>query len=530
MTDITLYDIPKKNPEINIWMAFPAMASFGMSSLGYMSIVKTLDMRPDYYVEKIFTDTKNTHLRPCDVDVMGFSVSFEIDFLGIFSILENFSIPLKGSKRDESFPLIFGGGPVLTANPEPYCEFFDFIIIGDAENIDINIIDVIKNNRNLSKKEILNILSKVEGIYVPSVTEFNEEKGVTLNNGESYAVRKLTYPLSKCITTPVLAEKSFFSNTYVIEIVRGCPQRCGFCIASYLNLPYRFCNCDEIIEKIDTGLKYTNKIALLGALITAHPQFEKICEHILKRKQEIPDLELSVSSLRADSISPVVIKTLVACGQKHSTIAIEAGSERLRKIINKNLTENQIFETVKTAYENGLKGLKIYAMIGLPTEMQEDIDEMISLAKRLKSSFKDFEFTFSFSTFVPKAHTPFQFCERESIKSLEKKYEYLKKEFHKLGVKIRTSSVKWDYWQALLSRGDRRLADYLIHVYKEGANLGAFKQSYKYFYDNNLLPHSDTYALKNHDTDEILAWDFIAITPEKKALIAEYKRLLPDIK
>ena len=106
----------------------------------------------------------------------------------------------------------------------------------------------------------------------------------------------------------------------------------------------------------------------------------------------------------------------------------------------------------------------------------------------------------------------------------------MKKEFHKLGVKIRTSSVKWDYWQALLSRGDRRLADYLIHVYKEGANLGAFKQSYKYFYDNNLLPHSDTYALKNHDTDEILAWDFIAITPEKKALIAEYKRLLPDIK
>ena len=133
-------------------------------------------------------------------------------------------------------------------------------------------------------------------------------------------------------------------------------------------------------------------------------------------------------------------------------------------------------------------------------------------------------------TFVPKAHTPFQFCERESTKILEKKYEYLKKEFHKLGMKIRTSSVKWDYWQALLSRGDRRLADYLVDVYKLGANLGAFKQCYKKFVDSKNLPSSDDYALNNHDPNEILAWDFISITPDKNSLIAEYKRLLPDIK
>ena len=230
--------------------------------------------------------------------------------------------------------------------------------------------------------------------------------------------------------------------------------------------------------------------------------------------------------MRADSISPLIIKTLTACGQKHSTIAIEAGSERLRKLINKNLTEKQIFETVKTAYENGLSGLKIYAMIGHPTETQEDIDELVALAKKLKSSFKTFDLTFSFSTFVPKAHTPFQFCEREATKQLEKKYEYLKKEFHKLGVKIRTSSVKWDYWQALLSRADRRICDYLIDVYRSGANLGAFKQSYKKMHEDNLLPDSDIFALKNHALEEILPWDFIKLQPSKQALIAEYKRLL----
>lgn len=526
MSDITLYNIPQKSPEINIWMAFPALTSFGMSSLGYMSIVKRLDLRSDYFVEKIFTDTDSTRLRPTEVDVIGFSVSFEIDFLGIFKILENYSIPLKSSQRDESTPIVFGGGPVLTANPEPFCEFFDFIIIGDAEELDKNIIDVIKDNKTLSKNEKLKKLSEVKGIYVPSLTKYDEKKGVLTLNGEPYSVEKISSALENCITTPVLSEKSFFSNTYVIEMVRGCPQRCGFCLASYLNLPARFCSYEKIVESIDEGLKYTNKIALLGALITAHPDFDKICEHILKRKEDIEDLQLSVSSLRADSISPIIIKTLTACGQKHSTIAIEAGSERLRKLINKNLTEKQIFDTVKTASDNGLKGLKIYAMIGHPTETQDDIKEMIALASKLKNEFKGFEFTFSFATFVPKAHTPFQICERESTKSLEKKYEYLKKEFHKLGVKIRTSSVKWDYWQAVLSRGDRRLADFLVEVYRHGGNLGAFKQSYKEMKTLLKLPSSDSIALKKRDLHCVLPWDFIKTSPYKEALINEYKRLL----
>lgn len=526
MEDRVLYTIPRKEPEINIWMAFPAMKTFGMSSLGYMSIVKALDMRSDYFVEKIFTDTEKTQIMPSQVDVMGFSVSFEIDFLGIFKVLENYSIPIEAKDRTEDHPIVFGGGPVLTANPEPYADIFDFMIIGDAENIDTNIIDKIKNNKDLSRKEILEKLSSIEGIYVPSLTAYDPKNGVRKIDGSELEIKKISAVLDNCITTPVLSEKSFFSNTYVIEMVRGCPQRCGFCLASYLNLPARYCDFEKITESIDTGLKYTNKIALLGALITAHPQFDEICEHILKRKEEHPDLELSVSSLRADSISPIIIKTLVACGQKHSTIAIEAGSERLRKLINKNLTEPEIFNMVKTAKENGLKGLKIYAMIGHPTESQEDIEELIKLAGKLKKEFKDFDFTFSFATFVPKANTPFQFCERESTKSLEKKYEYLKKEFHKLGVKIRTSSVKWDYWQALLSRGDRRLGKFLIQVYKDGGNLGAFKQSYKKLREEKLLPTSDSFALKKLETNKVLPWDFIKTYPYKEALIKEYQRLL----
>ena len=525
--ELFLYKRPvEKAPEINIWAAFPAIYSFGMSSLGYLSIFKRLDERKDYFAERIFTDTKSTAIPLSDVDLMCFSFSFEIDFLGMFKIFERFNIPFNSKDRNEDFPLIFAGGPVLTANPEPFSDFFDFIIIGDAEQMDTTVIDVVKNNKNLPKNEILRLLAGVEGIYVPSLTEFDEKKQTVTMNGKPLEVKKITAELGGCITTPIISEKSYFSDTYIIEIARGCSQRCGFCLASYLNLPTRFVSYENILKSIDFGLKYTKKIALLGALISAHPDFEKICEYILKKKEEIPELEMSVSSLRADTISPLIVKTLVKCGQKHSTIAIEAGSERLRKVINKNLSEEEIFNAVKIAQENGLTGLKIYAMIGHPTETMEDIKELADLAKRLKKTFKNFDFTYSFATFVPKAHTPFQYCAREAAKSLEKKYNYLKKHFHQLGIKIRCSSVNWDYYQALLSRGDRRLGKYLVEVYNEGGNLGAFKQAYKKMRQKRLLPPSDDFAIAEKPLEQPLPWNFIKTAPGEEALRKEFCRLL----
>ena len=364
----------------------------------------------------------------------------------------------------------------------------------------------LRENREKSKKELLDILAAYEGVYVPNVTK---------------KVNKCHYDLSECVYTPILSEESFFQNTFIIELSRGCFNRCGFCVASYLNLPVRFVDYETIIYNIDLGLKYTNKIALLGALISAHPKFNDICDYIYNRIVNGDKIEMSVSSLRADAITPQVIKTLSAAGQKHTTIAIEAASERLRKVVNKNLTEKQIFESVKIAKDGGLKGIKIYSMIGLPTETQEDINEFIRLAKDLKEKNKGFDITFSFSTFVPKPHTPFQWCGKESIKSLEQKQNYLKKELHKLGMKPKFSSAKWDYYQAVLSRGDSSLADYLVDVYKEGAKLGAYKSvAKKYHIDTNK------FAEANIDINQELPWDFININPGKEFLKKEYSRLL----
>ena len=515
----------KNNTELNIWSSFPGIYNFGMSALGYLSIFRRLDEQDEYFVERIFSDTTDTNLKVQDVDVITFSMSFELDFLTIFKILEKYDVPLKSKDRKDNHPLIIAGGPVVSTNPEPFCEFFDVIIVGDGEDI-VDLFEIIRKNKNLSKLEILNKLDETGLVYIPQFTEYDVKTRKVTKNNKEFKIKKISASLMNCVSTPILTENSYFSNTHIIELVRGCPQKCGFCLASYLNLPVRFAKYEQIIESIDLGLKYTNKIAFLGALISAHPRFNEICNYVYQKIQEGENIELSVSSLRADSISPQVVQTLVSAGQKHSTIAIEAGSDRLRKVINKNLTEEQIFETVKIAKENGLKGLKIYAMIGLPTETQEDIDEIINLASKLKKEFKGFELAFSFSTFVPKANTPFQFCRREDTKSLEKKFEYIKKQFHKIGVQVRLSSVKWDYIQAILSRGDRLLCDYILGVYHDVGNIGSFKKVYKEMNQQGLLPNSDYYALREISFKENNPWDFISTFTSKEDLIKENKRLL----
>ena len=504
MSEKYLYNSINKS-EYKMWMAFPGIYSFSMASLGYLWMFKAIDESEDVSIERVCSDTEKTQFRPDEVNLIAFSFSFDLDFLEIFKMLEKYNIPLKRNERIDK-PLIFAGGPVVSANPEPYSEIFDFFIIGDGEDINLEVVKLCKSNQDKPKDEILKLLSRIEGVYVPHYSQ---------------KVIKHTKKLAECIYTPILTEEAFFPNTFIIEMTRGCANRCGFCLASYLNLPLRSIPFETLKQVIDLGLENTNKIALLGAQISAHPHFHDICKYIYDKIQNGQNIEMSVSSLRVDAITPDVLKTLVAAGQKNTTLAIEAGSERLRKVINKNLTKEQIFNTVKIARDSGLKGFKFYGMIGLPTETQEDLVAIIELAKSVKKENKVFDISFGFSSFVPKPHTPFQWCGREDSKSLEKKSAFLLKELRKIGVTAHVSSIKWDYWQAVLSRGDNTLTDFLIDVYKQGGKLGAFKSAAKKF---NI--DTDYFAYGNYPLDKEFPWDFIEVRPGKDFLIKENQRLL----
>ena len=515
MSEIFLYTTKKtENTKLNVWCAFPAVYNFGMSALGYLSVFQHIDSIDGIYAERIFTDTEKTNIQFKDVDIITFSFSFELDYLGILNIMDKYNIPFLAQERREEQPLIYAGGPVVSANPEPFAEFFDFIMIGDAEPHIEEIFNILKNNKEKRKKEKLQLLSNIEGVYVPTLKDDN------------YEVKKVSSKLNKCVSTPILTENSFFPNTFVIEVERGCPQNCGFCLTSYINNPVRFCSYEEIINKIDTAIKYTNKIALLGALICAHPKIDDICRYITDKVNSGIPLEVTVSSLRADYVSDTTLEMLHKCGQRTATIAVEAGSERLRNVINKNLSDSDILSVVDKMVKHGFTGLKMYGIIGLPTETYEDLDSFVELCKTIKKKHKTFILTPSFSTFVPKAHTPFEFSRREATKTLEKKNEYIKKQFAKIGIKARTGSVKWDYIQSLLSRGSGELTPYLIDVYKNGGNIGAFKNIYKEYEKACKLPSSDKFATEEFSYFEKFPWDFIKYSKTKQQLKAEYDKLL----
>ena len=482
---------------MNLLMAYPSKEEFALSSLGYLWLCKIAEETKDVNISRISTD--NCNIKTSKIDAIGFSLSFDFDFMGVFEILEKLNIPLYKKDRNDKHPVIFAGGPVITTNPRPYEEFFDFMMIGDGESKFKEVLNILNNGNKLSSYDKL---KETEGIYMPGLR-----------------TKKITETLNNVIYSPIVSEKSYFKNTFIIEIARGCMNRCAFCTASYLNLPFRNYEYEKIIEAINYGLTKTNKIALLGAQISAHPKFYDVIKYIRGKIESGENIQLGISSLRADSVTPEMIQTLVLGGQKNSTIAIEAASKNLRKYINKNLTNEQILNAVNISRENGLNGLKIYSMIGIPNETDKDIEEFINLAKIIKSENKGFNTEFSFSTFVPKPHTPLQWSKREDTKSLENKQRYIEKNLAKLGIKSKFSSPKWDYWQTIISRSDNSIAPLLVYVYKHGGNTSAFKAGIREL-GININKAADGYNLS-----ETLPWDCIETTPGKELLINEYHRI-----
>ncbi|BAZ88370.1 B12-binding domain-containing radical SAM protein [Dolichospermum compactum] len=498
-----------KNDAIPVIFAFPNEYTVGITSLGYQVVWATLAMRDDLQVSRLFTDIREQ--LPRHSELLGFSMSWELDYVNIFNLLESLEIPIRANSRHQNHPLIFGGGPVLTANPEPYAEFFDVILLGDGENLLSDFIDTYKKVRNADKETQLKTLAQVPGIYIPSlyvieyITPDGEIKSINPISEEiPPIIQKQTYRGNTLSASTVVTEKAAWENIYMVEVVRSCPEMCRFCLASYLTLPFRTASLESsLIPGIERGLKVTNRLGLLGASVTQHPEFTELLDYISQPKYD--DVRLSVASVRTNTVTVKLAETLAKRDTRSLTIAVESGSEKVRKIVNKKLHNDEIIQAAINAKAGGLSSLKLYGMVGIPGEEAEDIDETVKMMEGVRKAAPGLRLTLGCSTFVPKSHTPFQWFGVN--KQAEKRLQLLQKQIKPQGMEFRPESYNWSIIQALLSRGDRRLSQLLELTRDFGDSLGSYKRAFKQL--KGQIPDLDFYVHSNWSTEKILPWNHL---------------------
>nr|WP_199331964.1 radical SAM protein [Anabaena lutea] len=466
-------------------------------------------MRNDLQVSRLFTDTQEQ--LPRQPEILGFSMSWELDYVNIFNLLESLGIPLRTSFRNKQHPLVFGGGPVLTANPEPFAEFFDVILLGDGETLLGNFIDTYKEVRNADRETQLKRLAQVPGIYIPSLyyveykTKDGEIKSINPIAAEiPEVIQKQTYRGNTLSASTVVTEKAAWENIFMVEVVRSCPEMCRFCLASYLTLPFRTASLEaSLIPAIERGLKVTNRLGLLGASVTQHPEFTELLDYISQPKYD--DVRLSVASVRTNTVTVKLAQTLAKRDTRSLTIAIESGSDKLRQIINKKLYNDEIIQAAINAKAGGLSSLKLYGMAGIPGEEAEDLEETVAMMQTVKKAAPGLRLTLGCSTFVPKSHTPFQWFGVN--KQAEKRLQFLQKNLKPQGIDFRPESYNWSIIQALLSRGDRRLSHLLELTRDFGDSLGSYKRAFKQL--KGQIPDLDFYVYANWSTEQVLPWNHL---------------------
>jgi radical SAM superfamily enzyme YgiQ (UPF0313 family) len=504
---------------IPLIFAFPNEYSVGITSLGYQVVWAMLAQRSDVDVSRLFTDVSEP--LPARAELMGFSLSWELDYVNVLNLLAAQRIPLRAAERTDHQPLVFGGGPVLTANPEPFAAFFDVVLLGDGETLLDDFLDAYQQVRGASRQTQLKALAQVPGVYVPGLYEVTYQAVdgpiaaiAPIDNAIPPVVTKQTYRGNVLSASTVVSEKAAWENIFMVEVVRSCPEMCRFCLASYLTLPFRAASIEaSLIPAIAQGLTVTRRLGLLGASITQHPEFEALLDYL--NRPEYDDVQLSMSSVRTNTVNAKLATTLVNHGAKSITIAIESGSQQVRDIVNKKLSSDEILAAAQQAKAGGLQGLKLYGMAGVPGESEADLEKTADLMIQLKKQVPGLRLTLGCSTFVPKSHTPFQWYGVN--RQAEKRLALLQKRLRPNGIDFRPESYSWSVIQALISRGDRRLADLLELTRDYGDSLGSYRRAFKQL--KGKLPPLDFYVYQTWPADQILPWEHLAGPLPKATLL-----------
>jgi radical SAM superfamily enzyme YgiQ (UPF0313 family) len=465
-----------------------------MSNLGFQSIYKLINSYRDCVCERVFWEGDSSALqavesaRPLtDFACLAFSFSYELDYLNLASILKAAAIPLFSKERDDSHPLLIAGGPCITANPAPTAPFFDALCIGEAEVLLPSLLPVLSADINGDQK--LQQLAQLPGIYVPSCYDGHTISRQWVKNLDDF-------PAHSVVLTP----DTELGELFLIEVERGCNWNCRFCLVSRIFCPTRFRSLENLLGQAREGLKYRQRIGLVGPVVSDHPQIEALLCGLLDM-----GAGFSLSSLRLKPLPASLLELIVRGGAQSLAIAPEAGSERLRRAINKGFNEADILAAVKRAAQQSLRQLKLYFMVGLPGETEEDIEAIIHLATKCQEIARAsaMRLSLNIAPFVPKAGTAFQRSGMADVTTLEKCIARLHDGLDSQGVEVKSESPQWSHVQGALSRGDTKVAEVLASI--EKPSLAGWRRAVK---KSGLdIEH---YVKENWEEDATLPWSMVS--------------------
>ncbi len=480
---------------------YPNSYFIGMSNLGLQAIYGLLNVREDCLCERIFWDKENRQAgalplsvesqRPLsDFAVLAFSLNYEIDYFNIAPILKSSGLPVYSEERDETRPLIIAGGPCITANPMPVAPFFDCLCIGEAEAILPAMLPVLTEGLGGKREALLQELSRIHGVWVP---RYNPDRPVA---------RQWVEQLDELpVHSIVLTRETELSDLYLIETERGCAHNCRFCLVSSAFSPMRFHSVDSLLRQAEMGLKSRPRMGLVGPAVTDHPQIEGLFDQLLAI-----GARFSISSLRMTSLNSRIFGQMVKGGIRSVALAPEAGSQSLRGVIKKGVSESQILEAIGMAAAAGMQQLKLYFMVGLPQETESDIEAIADLTLTgkalLEKGRSKARLTLNISPFVPKAGTFFQRMPMMDLEAVQDRVNLIRSKLAHQGVKINFESPQWSEVQTVLSRADSSLAAVLADISKE--SLPDWKEAVQKHHID-----IDSFAHQKWDSARTLPWHFI---------------------
>ncbi|MCX5778597.1 MAG: TIGR03960 family B12-binding radical SAM protein [Elusimicrobia bacterium] len=539
-----------KRDAVSVCLCFPDLYEVGISNLGLEILYHLVNERADARAERCYSPAADMEkilreksaplfsletLTPLKAfDIVGITLQFELCATNVVNMLDLAGLPMYSKDRSDIFPLVIGGGP-MTANPEPVADFFDAFVVGDGEEAIGDIIECVKEykTKGADKQTLLRALAKIDGVYVPSLytVSYNEDGTVgavtPVSSDIPAAVKKRTVKVANAYfpSKKIVPYLQAVHDRLNIEVARGCPSQCRFCQATKYYFPWRPRPMDKVLQLADDGLKATGfeEVAFSSLSCTDYKDLDLLLTEF-HRRHGAQKINVSLPSLKCSQFSLAVAGNLGLNKRPTLTFAPEAGTERLRAYIGKDLSESEIRATLIRAWQSGWNVIKLYFMIGLPTETPADIDGIITLVRSIKKSAQGLNFTVTVSPYVPKAQTPFQWVAMHQPDDLKEKLRYLQKA---LPASVKSHFVESSILEGVLARGDRRLSRTIVTAWQKGCRFDQWRENlqmdkwYAAFKETGVEPHF--YLYRERSAQEVLPWEHIVLGMDKPGLWKQFQ-------